>query len=100
MSVLDWFVSVAAVALMFLQGWWFSRSQKNTHDYFVGGRRMHWLAVGLATPGLIGLLAEYRYLSGNSGEGLLSGCSSMRPSSVGVEVHLISGIIASLRRSC
>jgi SSS family solute:Na+ symporter len=48
MSFLDWFVSVGAVVLMFAQGWWFSRWQKTTEDYFVGGRRMHWLAVGLA----------------------------------------------------
>jgi SSS family transporter len=48
MGVLDWSLSAGAVALMFVQGWWFSRRQKTTEDYFVGGRRMHWLAVGLA----------------------------------------------------
>src|SRR6476659_6424297 len=48
MRVLDWVIAVGAVVLMFAQGWWFSRSQKTTEDYFVGGRRMNWLAVGLS----------------------------------------------------
>jgi solute:Na+ symporter, SSS family len=28
--------------------WWFGRKQKNTDDYFVGGRSMPWYAVGLS----------------------------------------------------
>jgi SSS family transporter len=48
MGILDWSLAAGAVLLMFGQGWWFSRSQKTTEDYFVGGRRMNWLAVGLA----------------------------------------------------
>src|SRR5947208_1601203 len=48
MGVLDWIIVVAAVLLMVGQGWWVSAGQKTTEDYFVGGRRMNWLAVGLA----------------------------------------------------
>jgi SSS family transporter len=48
MGVLDWFIAAGAVVLMFAQGWWVSRAQKTTEDYFVGGRRMNWLAVGLS----------------------------------------------------
>jgi SSS family solute:Na+ symporter len=48
MGVLDWLLSAGAVGLMFVQGWWCARAQKTTADYFVGGRRMNWLAVGLA----------------------------------------------------
>jgi SSS family transporter len=48
MSSLDWIVSVGAVVLTFAQGWWLARRQKTTEDYFVGGRRMNWLAVGLS----------------------------------------------------
>lgn len=48
MGVLDWIICVGAVALMFTQGWWVSGKQKTTEDYFVGGRRMNWLAVGLS----------------------------------------------------
>src|SRR5437588_11134214 len=48
MHALDWVIAFSAVALMFAQGWWASRAQKTTEDYFVGGRRMHWFAVGLS----------------------------------------------------
>src|SRR5947208_1039522 len=48
MGVLDWIIVVAAVLLMVGQGWWVSAGQKTTEDYFVGGRRMNWLAVGLS----------------------------------------------------
>jgi hypothetical protein len=47
MGVLDWVLSVGAVVLMFARGWWFSRSQMTTEDYFAGDQRMNWLAVGL-----------------------------------------------------
>jgi len=48
MGILDWLICLGAVAVMFAQGWWFARSQKTTEDYFVGGRAMNWLAVGLS----------------------------------------------------
>jgi SSS family transporter len=48
MGLLDWVICVAAVVLMVAQGWWVSGAQKTTDDYFVGGRRMSWLAVGLS----------------------------------------------------
>src|SRR5437879_11085403 len=48
MGVLDWIICVAAVVLMVVQGWWVSGGQKTTDDYFVGGRQMGWLAVGLS----------------------------------------------------
>src|SRR5213080_1596524 len=48
MTFLDWFLSIGAVVLMFGQGWWVARAQRTTDDYFVGGRQMGWLAVGLS----------------------------------------------------
>src|SRR5262245_50880539 len=48
MGILDWTLCLAAVALLFAQGWHLARQQKTTEDYFVGGRRMNWLAVGLS----------------------------------------------------
>jgi SSS family transporter len=48
MGMLDWSIAGGAVVLMLVQGWWVSGAQKTTEDYFVGGRRMHWLAVGLS----------------------------------------------------
>ncbi|MCH8966043.1 MAG: sodium/solute symporter [Planctomycetes bacterium] len=29
-------------------GLWFGRGERNTHDFFLGGRRQHWLIVGLS----------------------------------------------------
>lgn len=29
-------------------GLWFGRGERDTHDYFLGGRRQHWLTVGLS----------------------------------------------------
>jgi SSS family solute:Na+ symporter len=48
MGILDWSICFGAVILMILQGWWVSGAQKTTEDYFVGGRQMNWLAVGLS----------------------------------------------------
>lgn len=48
MEAVDWSICVGAVVLMFAQGWWVSGKQKTTEDYFVGGRNMNWLAVGLS----------------------------------------------------
>src|SRR5947199_1372505 len=48
MGILDCIICFGAVALMIVQGWWVSGAQKTNEDYFVGGRKMHWLAVGLS----------------------------------------------------
>jgi len=48
MSWIDWLLAVGGVGLMFGQGWWVARAQRTTEDYFVGGRSMNWLAVGLS----------------------------------------------------
>lgn len=48
MGIVDWLICAFALLLMFTQGWWSARAQKTTEDYFVGGRTMNWLAVGLS----------------------------------------------------
>src|SRR5262245_26049009 len=48
MGIFDWSICVATVVLMMVQGWWVSGAQKTTDDYFVGGRKMSWFAVGLS----------------------------------------------------
>src|SRR5580765_6719290 len=48
MGILDWMIACGAVVLTIAQGWWVSGAQKTTDDYFVGGRQMNWLAVGLS----------------------------------------------------
>lgn len=45
---LDMLVLVAYFAAILAVGWWFGRSERTTHDYFLGGRRQHWIVVGLS----------------------------------------------------
>ena len=45
---LDYAAVVVYLLLTFGIAVWFGRKQKNTEDFFVGGRRMPWLAVGLS----------------------------------------------------
>ncbi len=49
------FIDVVVIALYFLilswMGWFFSKRQKNTNDYFKGGGRVPWWAAGLSIFG-------------------------------------------------
>jgi SSS family solute:Na+ symporter len=45
---LDYAAVVFYLLLTFGIALWFGRRQKNTEDFFVGGRRMPWMAVGLS----------------------------------------------------
>jgi SSS family transporter len=67
MGTLDWAICVVYLAVVFFQGWWFAR-EETTEGYFVGERRMHWLAVGLSlfatsfsTLSFVGLPREAAY---------------------------------------
>jgi SSS family transporter len=48
MRLLDWAIPIVSLAVVLFQGWWFSRKTNSNEDYFVGGRSMPWLAVGLS----------------------------------------------------
>lgn len=43
---LDWTIFIIYLLLVLGLGFWFSRSQKTNEDYFLGGRKMNWIAVG------------------------------------------------------
>lgn len=43
---LDWTIFIIYILLVLGLGFWFSRSQKTNEDYFLGGRKMNWIAVG------------------------------------------------------
>lgn len=45
---LDWVVVALYGAVVVAIGAWANRRQKNTEDYFLGGRRMRWWAVGIS----------------------------------------------------
>ena len=51
MSVLDWIVLSATLAVIILYGVWKSRGQKNIHGYFLGNQSMPWYIVLLSIIG-------------------------------------------------
>jgi len=48
LGLLDWVVCGGYFAVVFGLSLWFARRQRTTEQYFVGGRRMPWFAVGLS----------------------------------------------------
>lgn len=45
---IDWTIFSAYLVLVFALGLWFMRGQHSSEDYFVGGRKMTWWAVGVS----------------------------------------------------
>jgi len=48
LAPIDWIICGGYLALIVGLGFYFSDKQSNNSDYFFGGRRMHWLPVGLS----------------------------------------------------
>ncbi len=48
LAPIDWIICGGYLALIVGLGFYFSDKQSNNDDYFFGGRRMHWLPVGLS----------------------------------------------------
>ncbi len=48
LSPLDWSLCIGYLVVVFLLGLWFARGQKTNEDYFLGGRKMHWVPIGLS----------------------------------------------------
>jgi len=51
LSTLDIIVIVLYFVVLSAMGWYFSRKQKNTDDYFKGGGRIPWIIIGLSIFG-------------------------------------------------
>ena len=47
-SLLDWFICLSYLAVVIGLGVYFSNKQKDNDDFFLGGRNMHWIPVGLS----------------------------------------------------
>jgi len=67
---LDWIVIATYGAAVIGIGAWANRRQKTTEDYFLGGRRMRWWAVGVS---LIATSFSSAALIGGTGEGFANG---------------------------
>ncbi len=64
----DWLICGGYLVFVFALGLWFAREQHTNDDYFVGGRKMHWLPIGLSlfaglfsSLSFVGLPAEAAY---------------------------------------
>ena len=47
-TILDWTILGVYFALMIVVGWFFSKRQTTTEEFFTAGRRMHWLPISLS----------------------------------------------------
>lgn len=65
MSIVDWIVVFTYLGCVMAVGRYFARRQHNSQDFFVGGRRMPWLAVALSV--VASLASTVGYL-GDPGE--------------------------------
>ncbi len=66
-GLLDWTICFGYLAFVIGLGIYFSNKQKDNDDFFLGGRNMHWLPVGLSlfattfsSNSFVGLPAECR----------------------------------------
>ncbi len=58
---IDWLIILAYAAMTIVLGWYYSRRQQSTQDYFVGGGNMNPLFVGVSL--FATLLSTISYLS-------------------------------------
>ncbi len=68
LSLFDWSICMGYLLLVFALGLWFAGQQQTNDDFFVGGKKMHWLPVGLSlfaglfsSLSFVGLPAEAAY---------------------------------------
>ena len=68
LTLIDWSICAGYLAIVLALGVWFARGQHSNEDYFVGGKKMHWLPIGLSlfaglfsSLSFVGLPAEAAY---------------------------------------
>jgi SSS family solute:Na+ symporter len=81
----DHAVIVTYLACMIALGFWLSRKQKTDQDYFLGGRRMPWFAVGMSV--IASLLSSITYMS-EPGEVWNSGLTHMTGKMLAIPVEI------------
>ena len=48
LSRLDWTICIGYLVIVMALGVWMARGQHTNADYFIGGRRMNWFAIGMS----------------------------------------------------
>ena len=49
MTFLDWTIIVFYAGGLIILGWWLGLRQKTSEDYYLAGRKLHWLPIGFST---------------------------------------------------
>jgi SSS family transporter len=49
MTFLDWIIIILYAAGLIVLGWWLGLKQKTSEDYYLAGRKLHWLPIGFST---------------------------------------------------
>ena len=70
LGTLDWTVIAVYGLIVIAIGAWANRRQRTTEDYFLGGRRMRWWAIGVS---LVATSFSSAALIGGTGEGFTRG---------------------------
>lgn len=74
MSLLDWIIIFCYAGGLIVLGWWLGLKQKTSEDYYLAGRKLHWLPIGFSTMatqlGAISFISAPAYVALRNGGGM------------------------------
>lgn len=75
MSFLDWIIIFSYTGGLVVLGWWLGLRQKSAVDYYLAGRRLHWLPIGFSTMatqlGAISFISAPAFVALRPGGGMI-----------------------------
>lgn len=75
MSYIDWVIICAYSSGLILLGWWLGLRQKSSEDYYLAGRKLHWLPIGVSTMatqlGAISFISAPAFVALRPGGGMI-----------------------------
>ena len=75
MSLLDWIIIFFYTGGLIVLGWWLGLKQKSAVDYYLAGRKLHWLPIGFSTMatqlGAISFISAPAFVALRPGGGMI-----------------------------
>lgn len=75
MSPLDWIIIIGYAGGLIILGWWLGLRQKSSEDYYLAGRKLHWLPIGFSTMatqlGAISFISAPAFVALRPGGGMI-----------------------------
>ncbi len=75
MSPLDWIIIFGYASGLIFLGWWLGLKQKSSEDYYLAGRKLHWLPIGFSTMatqlGAISFISAPAFVALRPGGGMI-----------------------------